>query len=188
MPFSITEDGTYIISFNARSSANSIIVVDGQPDNLYSGIESDATVLVTEQETRYSIVRHLKAGNTRIRIFRSAPTSGRDNIVYIREIQLEFGDTSTSYEPYGYKIPVTITAGSAETTDIYLDEPLAKSGNNADYIDYATQKRRNSDGTESSVTLPEISVTAGTNTLTVGTEVQPSSIEIKGRIKAAGGD
>ena len=72
--------------------------------------------------------------------------------------------------------------------DIYLDEPLAKSGNNADYIDYATQKRHNSDGTESSVTLPEISVTAGTNTLTVGTEVQPSSVEIKGRIKAAGGD
>ena len=90
---------------------------------------------------------------------------------------------------YGkYKIPVTITAGSAETTNIYLDEPLAKSGNNADYIDYMAQKRHNSDGTESSVTLPEISVTAGTNTLTVGTDVQPSSVEIKGRIKAAGGD
>lgn len=90
---------------------------------------------------------------------------------------------------YGkYKIPVILTAGSAETTDIYLDTPLAKSGNNADYIDYATQKRHNSDGTESSVTLPEISTLAGTNTLTVGTEVQPSSVEIKGRIKAAGGD
>lgn len=90
---------------------------------------------------------------------------------------------------YGkYKIPLTLTAESAETTDIYLDEPLAKSGNNADYIDYATQKRHNSDGTESSVTLPEISTLAGTNTLTVGTEVQPSSVEIKGRIKAAGGD
>lgn len=90
---------------------------------------------------------------------------------------------------YGkYKIPVTLTAGSAETTDIYLDEPLAKSGNNADYIDYATQKRHNSDGTESSITLPAISTLAGTNTLTVGTEVQPSGVEIKGRIKAAGGD
>lgn len=92
------------------------------------------------------------------------------------------------FEPYGYKIPVTLTADSVETTDIYLDEPLAKSGNNADYIDYMAQKRHNSDGTESSVTLPEISTLAGTNTLTVGTEVQPSSVEIKGRIKAAGGD
>ena len=97
--------------------------------------------------------------------------------------------TDTQSVNYGkYKIPLTLTAESAETTDIYLDEPLAKSGNNADYIDYATQKRHNSDGTESSVTLPEISVTAGANTLTVGTEVQPSSVEIKGRIKAAGGD
>ena len=85
---------------------------------------------------------------------------------------------------YGkYKIPVTLTADSAETTDIYLDEPLAKSGNNADYIDYATQKRHNSDGTESSVTLPAISTLAGTNTMTVGTEVQPSKVYVKGKIK-----
>ena len=85
---------------------------------------------------------------------------------------------------YGkYKIPVTLTADSAETTDIYLDTPLAKSGNSADYIDYATQKRHNSDGTESNVTLPAISTLAGTNTLTVGTEVQPSGVEITGRIK-----
>lgn len=48
-----------------------------------------------------------------------------------------------------------------------------------DYIDYAAQKRHNSDGTESSVTLPEISTLAGTNTLTVGTEVQPSNMYIK---------
>lgn len=81
-----------------------------------------------------------------------------------------------TYEPYGYKIPVVC---GGITTNIYLDEPLAKSGNNADYIDYAAQKRHNSDGTESSVTLPEISTLAGTNTLAVGTEVQPSNVYIK---------
>ena len=43
----------------------------------------------------------------------------------------------------------------------------------------------NSDGTESSVTLPEIAVAVGTNTLTVGTEVQPSRVELMGRIKEA---
>lgn len=102
---------------------------------------------------------------------------------FIRNIMLVEGSTAMDYEPYGYKIPITITADSAETTDIYLDEPLAKSGNNADYIDYMTQKRHNSDGTESSVTLPEIAVTAGTNTLTIGTEVQPSRVELTGRIK-----
>ena len=69
-------------------------------------------------------------------------------------------------------------------------KPISKGSkpHTPDYIDYATQKRHNSDGTESSVTLPEITVTAGINTLTVGTEVQPSGVEIKGRIKAAGGD
>ena len=101
----------------------------------------------------------------------------------ISNIMLNEGSTALPYEPYGYKIPVTLTAGSAETTDIYLGTPLAKSGNSADYIDYATQKRHNSDGTESNITLPEIAVTAGTNTLTVGTEVQPSGVEIKGRIQ-----
>ena len=86
------------------------------------------------------------------------------------------GSTAATYEPYGYKIPI-VCGGT--TTNIYLDEPLAKPGNNADYIDYAAQKRHNSDGTESSVTLPEISTLAGTNTLTVGTEVQPSDVYIK---------
>ena len=102
---------------------------------------------------------------------------------------LNEGSTPLPYEPYGYKVPVTVSNGTdPQTTTIYLDTPLAKSGNNADYIDYATQKRHNLDGTESNVTLPAISTLAGTNTLTVGTEVQPSSVEIKGRIKAAGGD
>ena len=96
------------------------------------------------------------------------------------QIQIEKGSTATPYEPCGYKVPVKIINGTdVVTTPIYLNTPLVKSGNIADYIDYATQKRHNSDGTESSVTLPEISTLAGTNTLTVGTEVQPSNVYIK---------
>ena len=99
-------------------------------------------------------------------------------------IMLNEGSTALPYEPYGYRVPVTVSNGTdTQTTTIYLDAPLEKSGNNADYIDYPTQKRHNSDGTESSVTLPEIAVTAGTNTLTVGTEIQPSRVELTGRIK-----
>ena len=91
--------------------------------------------------------------------------------------------TDSQNANYGkYKIPVTLTANSTETTDIYLDTPLAKSGNNADYIDFKTQKRYNSDGTEITVTLPEIAVTTGTNTLTVGTEIQPSKVYLQGHI------
>lgn len=39
------------------------------------------------------------------------------------------------------------------------------------------------ENTEVDVILPGIAVTAGTNTLTVGTEVQPSRVELTGRIK-----
>ena len=104
----------------------------------------------------------------------------------ISNIMLNSGSTALPYEPYGYRVPVTVTNGTdTQTTNIYLPEPLTKSGDNADYIDYATQKRHNSDGTESSVTLPEISTFAGTNTLSVGTTVQPSAMEVTGRIKSA---
>lgn len=87
----------------------------------------------------------------------------------IASVQIEKGSTATPYETY--RTPVT--------TPIYLDAPLAKSGNNADYIDYAEQKRHNSDGTESSVTLPALPTVTGTNVLSVGTEVQPSEVYIK---------
>jgi hypothetical protein len=39
------------------------------------------------------------------------------------------------------------------------------------------------ENTEVDVTLPAISTLAGTNTLTVETEVQPSGVKIKGHIK-----
>ena len=44
-------------------------------------------------------------------------------------IQLEYGISATTYEPY-----------REATTNIYLDEPLRKVGDTADYIDYANGK------------------------------------------------
>ncbi len=44
-------------------------------------------------------------------------------------IQLEYGSSATTYEPY-----------REATTNIYLDEPLRKVGDTADYIDYANGK------------------------------------------------
>lgn len=46
--------------------------------------------------------------------------------------------TDSQSEHYGnYAIPIT---NNAETANIYLDEPLRKVGNEAEYVDYATQK------------------------------------------------
>lgn len=52
-------------------------------------------------------------------------------------LQVELGSTATSYEPYGYKIPVKV---DNVQYNIYLDEPLRKVGNYADYIDFETSQ------------------------------------------------
>ena len=70
----------------------------------------------------------------------------------------------------------------SHTTNIYLDEPLAKSNDIADYIDYKLQKRFNADGTSEDVALPEITVFDNENEISFDTTVQPSKIYLKGSI------
>ncbi len=55
---------------------------------------------------------------------------GTSGNITITDIQLEKGDTATDYEPYAEPV----------TTNIYLDEPLRKIGNYADYINFENQK------------------------------------------------
>ena len=58
-----------------------------------------------------------------------------------KNIKIEKGSTATSYEPYGYKIPITLSNGSeTKTTNIYLKEPLRKIGDYADYLDLTNKK------------------------------------------------
>lgn len=103
---------------------------------------------------------------------------------YMDDIIINEGATACPHEPYGYKVPVIMTNDeNTQTTDIYLPEPIRMVDGEAEYIDYGQQKQHFADGTESSVTLPEIAVAAGTNTLTVGTAVQPSNVYIMGKLK-----
>ena len=68
-------------------------------------------------------------------------TSGNTDTIAFKWIQLELGSTATEYEPYHkYDIPITVTGTRSETTHIYLDEPLRKVGDCADYIDFKNQK------------------------------------------------
>ncbi len=64
-----------------------------------------------------------------------------------------------TYEPYGYKIPV-VCGGT--TTNIYLDEPLEES--------------ESISMSDTGVSIPTIN---GSNTLSIGTTVQPSNMYIK---------
>lgn len=89
--------------------------------------------------------------------------------------------TFPSYEPYGYKIPIS---SGQQTIDIYIgDLPLLKSldGTAVDEISNGTLTRRvDSDGsvlptpTTTQITMPSIPTTEGANSITVDTTVQPS--------------
>lgn len=116
----------------------------------------------------------LPSGASVIRFAYSVAVGG--NPANRENIMLNSGSTALPYEPYGYRVPVTI---NSNTTNIYLPEQLTKTNDNTDYIDYATQKRYNADGTSQSVELPTLQTVEGTNTLSVGTTVQPSKVMVK---------
>lgn len=101
---------------------------------------------------------------------RGIPTIGKqtliDSLFDNYNISLISGTESPDdFEPYGYKIPITC---GGETTNIYLDSPLYE----GDSISLST----------AGVEIPTVE---GENTLTVGTTVQPSAVEIKAVKSAA---
>lgn len=100
-------------------------------------------------------------------------------------VMLNVGFTPLPYEPYGYRVPVTVTNGTdTQTKSLYLPEQIKMVGDEAEYIDFEEQKQHFADGTSVDVILPALPTLSGTNTLSVGTEVQPSAVEIRGRISA----
>lgn len=92
---------------------------------------------------------------------------------YFQVMIVKHGDDTDTYEPY-YE-PVT--------TNLYLPEPIKMVGDEAEYIDYAEQKQHFANGTSVDVSLPALPTFEGTNTLSVGTTVQPSRVELRGRIR-----
>lgn len=94
------------------------------------------------------------------------------------------GSTALPYEPYGYKIPISI---NNVVTDIYIgDNPLRKSLDGTAYdtlaADGTLTRRVDSDGSVlptpivTQVTMPTFTTTPGANTLDVLTTVPPSEV------------
>ena len=64
--------------------------------------------------------------------------SNAGGYIHIKDGEFQFEEgTVTDYEPYGYKIPVK---ANEIITNIYLNEPLRKVGDYADYIDFKNKK------------------------------------------------
>lgn len=95
----------------------------------------------------------------------------------LNEFMVTSGDSvPTKFEPYHEPI----------TTNLYLPEPLKMVEDEAEYVDYEEQKQYFADGSYANVTLPEIPTIAGTNTLSVDTQVQPSKVYVEVGIKTGG--
>ena len=78
----------------------------------------------------------------------------------LENVMLWKGSSDVSvYEPYGYKIPIVC---GETTTNIYLDEPL--------------EENETISMSDTGVSIPTIN---GSNTLSIGTAVQPSKVFIK---------
>lgn len=163
-------DTTPITFFAYDSSENYI----GRSANT---IRTDTIIYTSTTSSNYTSFYANLTGNTSpIAYIRITYVNAEQTVIDDEQIMLNLGSTPLPYEPYGYKVPVTVNSG---TVNIYLDEQLTKSGDNADYIDYATQKRYNADGTTVDVELPTLQTVEGTNTLSVGTTVQPSKVMVK---------
>ena len=179
---SCTGGRTYTYSFSKVSRWSGFVWYDANEEYINTSNSQN------NSNTPYRLYSAMAPSNAAFMVVNIAGYPFTDSVILpsnITDFMLVEGqytiETMPAYEPYGYRVPVTITNGTdTETTNIYLDEQLTKSGDNADYIDYNAQKRYNVDGTFADVTLPTLPTLSGTNTLSVGTEVQPSKVYIKG--------
>lgn len=111
------------VAFNNAGAIRSYI--NGSNGNV---ITEDSFTFTTPNEiTSLGMYFYLGYSNT---------IQGESTITFY-DVQLEEGSTATSYEPYGYKIPVNV---NNVITNIYLDEPLRRIEDYFDYIDFINGK------------------------------------------------
>ena len=107
MVFPLYETKAYTLSFDACASEDGTrIIFDGQPDalyNAYSGnaLGKDKQTDVSTTKTRYTYSGVLLDGTTQLRFYRTNTLSkATTSAVYISNVQLEFGSSASTYEPY----------------------------------------------------------------------------------------
>lgn len=146
-----------------------MIFENGSSKYMYNFFSDKSQSFTTHSDTTFLTLR-----------FGVMPSNPVGTTATISEFIISEGSTPLPYEPYGYRVPVTV---NDIITNLYLPEQIKKVGDEAEYIDYAEQKQHFADGTSVDVTLPALPTIAGTNTLSVGTQVQPSKVMTKGKLK-----
>ena len=132
-------------------------------------------IIGTQDSGRLTGKLTVPEGSKGIRIYAYSNLTGTvtHSKVKFYNFQIEKGTVATDYEPY-------------LLTNIYLNEPLRKTDDYADYIDFATKKlvrKVNGEITEETITLPSIPTIEGTTILESYVSVQPSNVEVQYMIK-----
>ena len=124
-------DGNYTISAVGVDAA---IVMVYLIDGIYTKLES----IVSYNNLPFSFSLDAE------RIIRFAFKKNDDSGILpsdISNMMLNSGSTALPFEPYGYKVPVTVSNGTdTQAIPIYLPEQIRKVGDEAEYIDYGEQK------------------------------------------------
>ena len=166
-----TAEQTIFLSINNYIRIVGNVILSGCPDGGGSDsymlrINSSGTITAKDQGSGANVINPL--GMVEIRIASGYTCNNVTFYPMIRRAAI----ADNSYELY--RAPVI--------TNIYLPEPIGVSGNNDEYIDYSEQKQHFADGTSQNIKIPALPITAGINTLSIGTTVQPSKIWIQGNI------
>ena len=134
-------------------------------------------IFTTDADTKYVLIMYVSGAGRDVAIERA------------NRVQVEKGDTALPYEPYGYKIPISV---NGQTNSIYIgSEPLRKAVDGsaaADTLNYSTQqliRRVDSSGNAlaepiaENAELPELPSSNGTTVIDAETALKPSKIYVK---------
>lgn len=106
------------------------------------GLQCLTFTLPTEKPEEFGAIENNGYGTNYVMVLINIQRNALDEYgnITVTDIAVNKGGTPQQYEPCGYKIPVVATNGTDKiTTNIYLDEPLRKIGDYADYIDFENQ-------------------------------------------------
>ena len=187
--------------FNLKLSGTLTLSIHGEYDNLCCQIlirDADLNVLYTSTISKHvpSVTFNMDDcptyNNVVLDVKRYTNDTEMSGKCYL---QIEQGSTVTEYEPYGYKLPISV---NDVIHNIYLTEPLRKVGDYVDYIDYKNKKvvrqvevvddsgmdtiensYRGKTPTNKIINIPEINMSKGINTFDIRTEVQPSELLVE---------
>ncbi len=187
--FFLQPDCTYTLSFDYKVN----LTTDDIGCGIGYGTKSySSDIIYTKKYPNKTNGRHVVTfttpsdiGNNNFLFIRFARTNSKANVnVDISSVQLEYGETATDYVPYKEQV--------SSVVNIYLDEPLRKTGNYADYIDFRKQCIARNTGVDSngnlyslsetvyeSIALPELPAYEDYTKIEIVTEVAPSKIEIE---------